>query len=96
MRHHILAGVISALMVIANAPWAAAQSGDMLPLETVIAQVRESVGGNVVGIELERERGRWVYEVKVVGSDGRITEMEVDAHTGSVISRHIRRRGSWD
>lgn len=40
MRHHILAGVISALMVIANAPWAAAQSGDMLPLETVIAQVR--------------------------------------------------------
>lgn len=96
MRHHIFAGVIVALTVVVNPPWATAQSGDILPLETVIAQVRQSAEGNVVGIELERERGRWVYEVKVVGPDGRITEMDVDAHTGSVISRHTRRSSSWD
>lgn len=67
-----------------------------MPLETVIAQTRESVQGNVVDIELERERGRWAYEVKVVGSDERPTEMYVDAHTGSVMSKHASRKSSWD
>ena len=96
MRHYVFAGAIFALSIIGNPPWAAAQTGEILPLETVIAQVREAVQGNVVGIELEREKGRWVYEVKVVGSDGQLTEMYVDAHTGSVMSKHTSRKSSWD
>lgn len=96
MRQHVFAGAILTLAAVGNPSWAAAQTGEILPLETVIAQVRESVQGNVVGIELEREKGRWVYEVKVVGSDGRVTEMYVDAQTGSVMSKHTNGRSSWD
>jgi uncharacterized membrane protein YkoI len=95
MRHVIIASVAS-VFVVAHAGWASAQSNRILPLETVLARVGESVQGNVVGVELEREKGRWVYEAKVIAPDGRLIEMYIDAYTGNVISQRIRRNASWD
>lgn len=68
----------------------------VLPIETVLAQVTSSVEGSVIGVELERERGRWVYEAKVVSPDGRLIELYIDAYTGAVISKNSRRKSSWD
>jgi Peptidase propeptide and YPEB domain len=58
--------------------------------------VSESVQGTVVGVELEREKGRWVYEAKVIAPDGRLIEMYIDARTGAIISQRARRNASWE
>jgi uncharacterized membrane protein YkoI len=46
---------------------AALERGEILPLETILARVRESVRGDVVGVELERDCGAWIYEIKIIG-----------------------------
>jgi hypothetical protein len=48
---------------------------------------REVSGGNVVALELEREKGMLIYSIdlKVPGADG-VDEVEVDAIDGRVIA----------
>jgi uncharacterized membrane protein YkoI len=95
MRHVIIASIASAL-IVAPVARAWAQSSVILPLETVVARIGESAQGTVVAVELEREKGRWVYEAKVIAPDGRLIEMYIDARTGAVNSQRARRNASWD
>jgi|AP12_2_1047962.scaffolds.fasta_scaffold14749_3 uncharacterized membrane protein YkoI len=64
----------------------ALQHGLALPLAVILKTVEEQVGGDVVGVELEREDGRYVYELKIVAPDGRLREVYVDAMTGAILS----------
>ena len=66
---------------------AAVQSGEVLPLEQVLAQLRGGVTGEVSSIELEKEGGIWVYEFKVISPHGRMMEVSVDAKTGKLIEK---------
>lgn len=61
------------------------KSGDIRPLSDVLAVAREKVPGEVVKVELEREDGVWVYEVKILTPTGRRREVEINAHTLAVI-----------
>lgn len=63
----------------------ALERGEVLPLEAVLAEVRKSVSGEVAGIELEREHGVWLYEIKMIGPGGALTEVKVDARTGRIL-----------
>lgn len=63
----------------------AVERGEIVPLDTVLAQVRQQVPGEIVGIELEGERGRWVYEIKVIRPTGVVTKIKVDAATGQIM-----------
>ena len=40
--------------------------------------------GEVAGVEIERERGRWLYEFRVVDAKGRLYEVYIDAGTGEI------------
>ncbi len=57
----------------------------ILPLRTVLEVVRRSFPGEVAGIELEHEYGRWLYEIKVISPAGVIREVRVDARTGTFL-----------
>lgn len=57
----------------------------ILPLKTVLEAVRQSFPGEVAGIELEHEYGRWLYEIKVISPAGVIREVRVDARTGAFL-----------
>ena len=57
----------------------------ILPLKTVLEAVRQSFPGEVAGIELEHENGRWLYEIKVISRAGVIKEVRVDARTGAFL-----------
>ena len=46
--------------------------------------------GQVLEVELERDDGRWVYEVKLLQAGGRLVKLEVDAGSGEVIRRRER------
>lgn len=61
------------------------ESGEILPLETIIEQAKSVHGGTVIEAELERERDRIVYEIEVLDDEGVVHEMLLDAATGELI-----------
>ncbi len=63
----------------------ALERGEVMPLEFVLAAVRNSVSGEVAGVELEREHGTWLYEIKMIVPGGVLTEVIVDARTGRIV-----------
>ncbi len=65
----------------------ALERGEVLPLDTVLAEVRKSVPGEVAGVELEHEHGAWIYEIKVIGQGGLLTEVKVNATSGHILRR---------
>lgn len=73
----------------------ALQSGEILPLDKILASVAAKHPGQVLEVELDQERydGKriWVYEVKSVTQDGKLLKLEVDAKTGEVLQ--VRSRG---
>jgi uncharacterized membrane protein YkoI len=64
----------------------ALENKEILPLSTVLTEVEGKITGDVVEIELERKNGLWVYEIEVIGEDGRVRDFDVDAKTGEVIN----------
>ena len=62
-------------------------SGEVLPLASVIAKVREQQPGRVLEVEMDREHGRWVYEIELLAPDGVVWEFEVDAASGELLER---------
>lgn len=58
---------------------------EILPLDALLSQIRKTISGEVVGIELERNRGVWVYEIKVISPGAHMVQALVDARTARVI-----------
>lgn len=69
---------------------AALKAGEVLPLQAVLDKVREVHPGDVLAVELEREDGRWVYELKLLQRDGRLLRLDVDARTGTILRSRLR------
>lgn len=72
---------------------AALQSGEVLPLATVLERLRRRDPGEVLGVELEREDGRWVYEIRLLRSGGELVRLDLDARTAEVLRERRRRDG---
>jgi len=64
----------------------AVDRGEARPIAELLKRLKTQVPGEVVGVEFEREHGRWVYEFKIIDSGGRLLEVYVDAQTGTVLS----------
>lgn len=61
------------------------KGGEIRPLPEVLAVARQKLPGEVVKVELEREDGIWVYEIKILTPSGKRREIEIDARTLAVI-----------
>ena len=68
------------------------ESGQILSAEDILARSRAIQPGQVVGLELEREDGRWIYEVKLIQPGGRIVALEVDARSAELLKQRSRDR----
>lgn len=78
------------------------QAGEVVPLEALLARVREDFDGRILEVEIEqewRQGGRiWVYEAKLLTPKGRVLKLEYDAKSLELLElkgrreRH-RRRG---
>lgn len=62
----------------------AVEAGEIKSLADILASVRGKLPGEVAGVEIERERGRWIYEFRVVDDKGRLYEAYVDARRGEI------------
>lgn len=75
---------------------AAVQAGEVMPLPALLERVQRSHPGQVLRVELERDDGRWIYELRLLQPDGRLLKLEVDARSGEVLEakpQRERRRG---
>ena len=62
----------------------AVSRGEIRPLADILAGIRDRLPGDVVGVEVEEKKGRWVYELRVVDGKGRLFEVYVDARDGAI------------
>jgi uncharacterized membrane protein YkoI len=67
----------------------ALEAGEILPLRAILERAERDTPGQVIEVELEREAGRWIYEIKVLAAGGVMVKLELDARDGAV----LRRRG---
>lgn len=71
------------------------ESGQIVPLESIFERVRSQYPeGTLLEVELEREKGVWVYEVELLDAAGRVREMLFDARTGEFIGQEGKAQGS--
>jgi len=71
-------------------------SGEILPLEAILKNIRltfpdkifsgKIFPGKILEVELEKENGKIVYEVEILGEDGVVREIYINAKTGKLIS----------
>ncbi|MEF8719104.1 MAG: PepSY domain-containing protein [Candidatus Accumulibacter necessarius] len=69
----------------------AVEAGEVLPLRSILERVERDYPGQVVDVELEREREssqeRWIYKIKLLRSGGALMKLKVDARDGSIIGK---------
>lgn len=62
----------------------AVEAGEIRSLSDIVADVRGQLPGEIVGVEVERENGRWLYEFRVIDGKGRLFEVYIDARSGAI------------
>jgi len=60
-------------------------SGEILPLEVILKNVKQAFPGKILEIELEKEDHHIVYEIEILGSDGIVREIYMDAKSGMLL-----------
>jgi uncharacterized membrane protein YkoI len=50
-------------------------ANSLLSMEDILSRVRETTDAAITEIELERERGKWIYEVEIRTPGGREIEL---------------------
>jgi uncharacterized membrane protein YkoI len=65
------------------------QKGEILPLQQILDRISQERTGRVLEVELKHEHGMVVYEIELLGTEGRVWEYEVDAATGEILEREL-------
>jgi uncharacterized membrane protein YkoI len=63
----------------------AVRRGELLSLEQILARHPLRAGERLVEVELDRDDGRWEYEIEILTPAGRVRELEIDGATGALI-----------
>ena len=95
----IAAGVVGLLFAVGSNAWADDKESKITDLvkeakvtiDQAIKTASEKVPGTVVEAELEKKHGKTVWEVEVLGADGNVTEVHIDAATGAVIDTEAKK-----
>lgn len=92
----LIAGTLIAGLGLAFAGYASAdddqeralgalRAGEIVPLRDILSQAERDFDGEMIEVELEREDGRWIYEIKLLAPGGRVMELEYDARTKALL-----------
>ena len=95
----VTAGVVGLVLALGSNAWADDKEGKITELvkdatvtiDQAIKTASEKVQGTVVEAELEKKHGKTVWEVEILGADGNVTEVHIDAATGAVIDTEAKK-----
>ncbi|HET8721172.1 MAG TPA: PepSY domain-containing protein [Nitrospira sp.] len=101
MRAHTITGVLAVCLVagLSTPVWSDDKEGKVADLvkdakvtaEQAIKTAMDKVPGTVVEAELEKKHGKTVWEVEILGADGHVTEVHIDAADGTVIDTEAKK-----
>jgi uncharacterized membrane protein YkoI len=95
IRNIFLAAVIGVALPAQAGVIEDALGGDeahgFVSIDTVIDAARDAVPGMVVEAELEKEHGRWIYEVEIITPNHQKVELSYDARTGALVTMRKKR-----
>ena len=60
--------------------------GKVVSLETILEKAKAHYSGNVLEAELEKKRGRYIYEIEILDENGTVWELKYDASTAILLS----------
>lgn len=60
-------------------------TGKILPLEKIHEKAKHIKSGKILETELEKKRGKYLYEVELLDEHGIVWEIKLDAATGQLI-----------
>ncbi|AKH22217.1 PepSY domain-containing protein [Sedimenticola thiotaurini] len=63
------------------------ESGEILPLEEILKNVRAEYPGRLLEIKLEQKKKSVIYEVELLDEQGKVWELKLDAVTGELLKR---------
>ena len=76
-----------------NSAYQCVQSGQCLPLEQVLAAVHGRAQGELIGNDLDESQARFgifIYRLTFLRRTGKVFRMDVDAHSGKVLTQEGR------
>jgi hypothetical protein len=62
----------------------AVERGEIKPLVQLLELVKGRLPGEIVGVDIERKHGVWLYEFRVIDKSGRLFDVYVDAQSGEI------------
>ena len=62
----------------------AVKAGEIRPLMDILNEIRSTVPGEIIGVEIEQKNGRWLYEFRAIDGKGRLFEIHVDGRSGEI------------
>ncbi len=62
------------------------EAGEILSLETILGNIKPDYPGKILEVDLERKDKRMLYEMEILGDDGIVREVYVDAFSGEILS----------
>lgn len=99
----ILAVTVGTVLAVGSPAWsdkkkdeegeiAALAKEAKVTIDQAIKTAVEKVPGTVVEAELEKKHDKTVWGVEVLGADGKVTEVHIDAATGAVIDTEAKEK----
>jgi uncharacterized membrane protein YkoI len=96
--------VMAALSLLLSMPALSDDEGNVAELlkdakitvDQAIKTASEKVKGTVVEAELEKKHDKTIWEVEIVGADGKVMEVHIDAATGAVIDTEEKKAEKKD
>jgi uncharacterized membrane protein YkoI len=63
----------------------ALKQGEVLPIARILELVAQHLPGDIIEVQLDQNRGRLEYEIRVLTPSGRVRELVLDARTGAFV-----------
>jgi uncharacterized membrane protein YkoI len=87
----VLGVLLTTQLVLADTDYDTArklrESGDILPLETILHKLEATNPGKVLEVELENKHGQLIYEIELLDAKGKVWKLRVDPRTGDVLKQ---------
>jgi uncharacterized membrane protein YkoI len=95
-RSLVAAGMLAAMLLIgpglpahADADHLTARrlrdAGEILSLERIAERARAEKPGEILETELKQKHGRYIYEIEILDTGGRVWELKFDARSGALM-----------
>ena len=100
----VFALAVGAILVLSLPAWSDEKEGKeqkaaemaktaKVTIDQAIKTASEKVPGTVIEAELEHKHGKTIWEVEIVSADGKVTEVHLDADSGTVIDTEMKGAG---